>query len=473
MMTMLRAIFQQELQQQLRNRVMQFLLPGVMLLTLLVAVSHWYQQQVFDENQQYWQNQNDQAWLTQPDRHPHRAAHYGNLVYRPPAALAFIDAGVEPYIGNALFLEAHRQNSANFRQFSHSQSYMQLGYLSAATIVLVLWPLVLVALGYSALSREQEAGTLKQLVSLGVKPGHLLLGKGLVYLSFSLAFLLWVFAIASFFVISSHDTSDSWSRLALLFCLYLGYCCIWISFIMLASYWFKRSSKALAWTIIAWVFTVVILPKVSVLVADSKHPLPARSVYEVQTSLSIAKVGDSHNPNEPYFSEFRNSVLNKYGADKVEDLPVNWRGLVMAEGEKISSEVFQQHYKELLNTMDAQRKVAEQIGSFSPYLIVAQLSKRLAGTDATVFYGFEQQAEAYRYGLIQHLNHLHQHEIKLKDDRAQRLDKSHWRTFDSFQFDPLLLKQNIEGSYLLVVGLLLWLFAGFSLIRLSWNRVVS
>ena len=109
---MLFTIARHELVEQWRHKTLKILLPLMLMLTVLVAFSHWQQQQDFIAVQQQWQETNDAKWEAQPDRHPHRAAHYGAMVFRVISPLSFIDAGVNPFVGNVLFLEAHRQNSS-------------------------------------------------------------------------------------------------------------------------------------------------------------------------------------------------------------------------------------------------------------------------------------------------------------------------------------------------------------------------
>ena len=56
------------------------------------------------------QEQSEETFLSQPDRHPHRMVHYGHYVFRAPPPLALFDPGVDAVTGQSLFLEGHRQN---------------------------------------------------------------------------------------------------------------------------------------------------------------------------------------------------------------------------------------------------------------------------------------------------------------------------------------------------------------------------
>ena len=81
-------IARHELITQWRSQTLKVLLPLLVILTALIAFSHWQQQQDFIEAQTLWQQQNDANWDAQPDRHPHRAGlsvrcdgHTGDLAF--------------------------------------------------------------------------------------------------------------------------------------------------------------------------------------------------------------------------------------------------------------------------------------------------------------------------------------------------------------------------------------------------------
>ena len=49
-------------------------------------------------------------WLGQPPKNPHSAAHYGLYAFKPKTRLSMVDTGIDPYVGVAAWLEAHKQN---------------------------------------------------------------------------------------------------------------------------------------------------------------------------------------------------------------------------------------------------------------------------------------------------------------------------------------------------------------------------
>jgi len=471
MMQTIIEIARHELITQWRSQTLKILLPLLLILTTLIAFSHWQQQQNFIEAQTIWQQQNDASWEAQPDRHPHRAAHYGTMVFRIISPLSFIDSGVNPFVGNALFLEAHRQNSSSFKQYVSSTAYMGLGYLSGATIILVIWPLVLIALAFNSVSGERVQGTLRQLVSQGVSVRQLLLGKTLAYSGISLVFLLVIFIIAIGFMLFSQVHSSDVLRMGWMFGLYLMYCLLWTITVVLISNWCRTNQQSLSALLLFWLLTVIVMPKMAYSLAEMQYPMPDRAVFDIQTAQEIAKVGDSHNPDDPHFKAFRERVLAEYGVSRVEDLPVNWRGIVMQEGERITSEVFGQQYDKLLQLAEKQNQLVSHLAWFSPYLLTTKLSSVFAATNAESFMHYENAAEQYRFNFIKQLNQLHAEQIEPENDRAQKVSHEHWANLGSFEYHRPSLMQDKQKIYPAMFMLLFWLVIGSLLLARSRNEV--
>lgn len=67
--------------------------------------------------------------------------------------------------------------SLQFRPVEDATPFVRFGELTAATMLQVLWPLLIILLGYNAFAGEREGGTLRQLLRLGISKTQLTLGK--------------------------------------------------------------------------------------------------------------------------------------------------------------------------------------------------------------------------------------------------------------------------------------------------------
>ena len=155
--------------------------PSVALLALILVFTSLFattnQIESERETRESLQVKAEETFRDQPDRHPHRMVHYGHYVFRSPAPLATLDPGVDPYTGTVIFLEGHRPNSATFSQSYDGAQAGPFALLTPALAYQLLIPLVLVVIGFGAISREREAGTDRQLVTSGVSPITIWAGK--------------------------------------------------------------------------------------------------------------------------------------------------------------------------------------------------------------------------------------------------------------------------------------------------------
>ena len=170
-------IARDELRLMIRNRVAVIAFALLILLTLVASLSSWAHQQGIAELRARHQAEAEQAFDAQPDRHPHRVVHYGSFIFRPLGPLAAFDPGVDAFTGNSMFLEGHRQNSANFGDVRQSSLLVRFGQLTPAFVLQIVAPLLLIFLGYGVLARETERGTLRLLLLQGVSRRQIVLGK--------------------------------------------------------------------------------------------------------------------------------------------------------------------------------------------------------------------------------------------------------------------------------------------------------
>lgn len=390
----------------------------------------------------------EERFRDQPDRHPHRVAHYGFLVFRPETPLAFLDSGVLAFAGVSLFLEAHRQNSANFSEASQSDALGRFGSLTPAIVVQAVLPLVIFVVAGASVTRERENGTLALLLCQGMSGPMLLAGKLVAVLALVAAVLL-PGAALTWWAASSGGTmpgdGDSAARAALAILLQGGYLAACAAMALVVSASFRSTRGALTVLLGAWLVSWVLLPRVFPAVASTLHPLPSRAAFEAQVEATLRELGDSHDPADPAFLRFRAETLARHGVSRIEDLPVNYNGVVMAEGERLTAEAYRRHAGEVAAIYDRQAAVVAAGSLVSPFLAMRATSMALAGSDLSHSLEFERQAEAFRYRLIQDLNGLHATAVSHARDRyaggaegaapsRMRIGRAHWKELPSFSF---------------------------------------
>jgi ABC-2 type transport system permease protein len=108
---------------------------GVLMMILLAfaAASGWKQYVMQNKLRQHYQQVARESWEGNPDKHPHRMAHYGTFAFRLKHPLTVFDFGIENFLGNAVFLEAHKTNTVNFSEASFSTSLVRSSFFSLGT----------------------------------------------------------------------------------------------------------------------------------------------------------------------------------------------------------------------------------------------------------------------------------------------------------------------------------------------------
>jgi ABC-2 type transport system permease protein len=453
-------IARDELRLMRRNRVAVIACALLVLLTLVAVASSWAHQRGVKDLRARHQHEAEQAFDRQPDRHPHRMVHYGTFIFRPLSALAAFDPGVDPFTGNSMFLEGHRQNTANFGDVNQSSLLVRFGQLTPAFVLQTVAPLLLIFLGYGAIARETERGTLRLLMMQGATRRAIVRGK-LSALG-SIALLVALPAILGL-VLLACTSGAAILPMAAIVLGYAGWLLLWVTAIVLVSALVGRSRDALLALVAIWAVSVVLLPRVAPDVASAAVPLQNRLQTEVAIARDLRRLGDAHNPDDPHFAAFRQSVLRRYGVTRVEDLPFNYKGLLGMEGERITSALFDRYSGANYAAQGSQNAIVGAVGVISPAIALRSLSMAAAGTDLVAHRSFLEQAEAYRYDLVQRLNRLQAYGVTYANDtasdadadRRKRIAAGNWEKMPDFLYrapDGAMLAARAVPGLLVVAG---------------------
>jgi ABC-2 type transport system permease protein len=429
-----------ELTLMLRSRLALIGLASLLLLSAVAAITSAVQMSAAATARAEAQDATDAQFKSQPDRHPHRMVHYGTYALRPVGPLAAFDPGVDAFTGTVLFLEGHRQNSATFGAARESSDLLRFGQLTPAFVLQSLAPLLLVFLGFASVSRERESGSLRALRAHGVSTLSIMGGKALAL--GAVAVLAMIPALAAL-VWAAAGVAEA-GMAALMGLAYAAYLLIWVLAIVAASAMARTSQGTLVGLIAAWAIVVVLVPRAAAAWASVAEPLPSRVDTEFAISADLRRLGDSHNPDDPYFAAFKARVLKQYGVRQVADLPVNYRGIQAMEGERLSARLFADYGARADAIQMNQSAQLAMMGLLSPALSVRRVSMLAAATDLSTHLDFLRQAEAYRFDLVQRLNRLQAEAVSSADDGARgrdpiadrrtRISARFWQSMPQFQF---------------------------------------
>ena len=199
-------------------------------------------------------------------------------------------------------------------------------------------------------------------------------------------------------------------------------------------------------------------PKPKVIVCD--HDAEGRATLERHLGMSTVPAHkavqdglDGHSPRQQQLEDFARRTLAKYGKTRLEDLPVNFNGLVMLESERLAGEVFDHHFGRLWDRLESQDRVVTWAGVAAPLLGLRAASMALAGTDFTHHRHFAVAAEQHRRAFVRVLN---EEMLKPGGGHGSVAGRELWEKLPAFRYDPPPLAYALRAATPGLVVLGLW-----------------
>jgi len=395
-------------------------------------------------------------WLNQPKKNPHSAAHYGVYAFKPASQMAMVDTGIDPYVGVAVWLEAHKQNEMKYRPAQDRTAVQRFGSMNGAEVLQVLVPLFIVLMAFSAFAGEREQGTLRQLLSVGARPHDLALGKALGVASALGAVLLPATALSVVALTLSTSegllADDPW-RVVTIGTVYLTYFAVVTALALWVSAWASSARLALVVLLTAWFASAIVAPRVVSDLAAWLHPTP--SAVEFQKALE-ADLNNEKDMKER-LDRRRDDLLKQYNVASVDALPIAFSGVSLQEGEEHGNEVFDKHFGALFGRYERQNRVFQWSALVAPTLAVRGLSMGFSGTDFGQHRHFVTAAESYRRDIQRTLNgDIAKHQ---QAGQVYMAGRELWDQVPAFSYEPPTAGW-VVGQYAIALAVLgAWLAA--------------
>nr|VFJ75154.1 MAG: ABC-2 type transport system permease protein [Candidatus Kentron sp. FW] len=401
------------------------------------------------------------VWTTQQDKNPHVAGctSGGIWAFKPITPLAMLDYGVTTYTGTALLMRAHRIQHATYRPVDDATGVARLGELTAAVVLQWLIPLLIVFLAFDTFAGERQRGTLRQLMSLGVAPGALTLGKALGLAAPLGAVLVPASVVgAAALLLGPSAEWSAWSlpRLGALTLVYLAYFALFIGFSLVVSMLARTPRTALLLLLAFWFGNAFVAPRLANDVADAVRPGldPVAFAMKKQTISKAA-----HGKFQERGEAITERLMKESGVETPEELSVNVPGLNFMEAEAADAPALRALYDELGDAFEAQNRIVQAGALLAPLLAVQSLSMALAGTDYAHHRHFARSAEDYRFNFVQILNRDLRDNARPGDqwDSEYTAGSDLWESIPAFAYAPPGFGWAIRYQVTALVMLAIWL----------------
>jgi ABC-2 type transport system permease protein len=457
---MLTTIARREVRDLMRDGRFRILAAVVVLVAAVALAAGWKQYRDVSGQHAEAQAATRDQWVNQPAKNPHSAAHYGIYAFKPKSQLAVVDTGIDPYVGVATWLEAHRQNEAAYRPAQDRTALQRFGELTGAEVLQVLVPLFIVLMTFSAFSGEREQGLTRQLLSLGVSRRTLAAGKLLGIASALLMVLLPVLVVGTIALALSTGgvLASTPARAAWLVGVYVVYVMVILAVSLAVSARAPSSRVALVALLSMWFVNSLVAPRAVGDIAAALYPTPSAAVFRQELQRELADT----TAVEARLERRKRELFARYGVQTVEALPVAFSGISLQEGEEHGNEVFDRQYGRLHAQYARQDGVSQWAGLAAPMLAVRSLSMALAGTDGRHHRDFIAAAEQYRREMQRVLNgDLAAH---ARPGQVYLADRDLWERIEPFAYAAPSTSWALAGQVRALAALLVWLAASLLLL---------
>ncbi len=444
---------------------------GLLLTSLALG---WKNYTTVKREQSAAQAQSRADWENQGERNPHSAAHFGVYAFKPKMPLSLIDSGLDNFTGSFIWVEAHYQNPSRGRPVEDATALQRFGELTAAGVLQLLLPLIIIFLTFDAFAGERESGTLRQILSLGISRSELIFGKTSGYLAALLLLLVpaVIVGITALALATENDVLlSSVPRFALMCAGYLLYFGAFIGISLTVSAVASSVRASLIVLLGFWIFSCLLVPRLAGDLAERIYQTPTAQEFWAAVDKDMKLGIDGHDTKNARTKELEKKVLEQYGVKKVEDLPINFNGIAMNAGEEYAAEVFDKHYAALWQNYYAQERVHKFAGIVSPLMPARVFSMALAGTDLAENEIFTGAVEKYRRELNRFLNMDFAENSTTKDGYKYTVNRELWEKAPEFNYIPpstgWIVSRQIFNAALLCV----WCFGSLGLAVFAANRM--
>ena len=201
----------------------------------------------------------------------------------PLAALAVGQSDLLPYYFRVT--TSGRQNVLKGDEIENPTNLLT-GRFDLAFVIVVLFPLVILALSYNMLSGEREDGTLAQVLSQPVRLRDVLLAKVGVRaaLVLGLAFAL----VAAGLLAARVNPGEAGVIVTALlwFVVVASYAAFWFGVALVVNATVRGSAASAVVSVSAWLLLVVLAPVLVNLIAQHQHPTPSRVAF-ISTARTV------------------------------------------------------------------------------------------------------------------------------------------------------------------------------------------
>jgi ABC-type transport system involved in multi-copper enzyme maturation permease subunit len=319
-------------------------------------------------------------------------------VFRKPQALEVLVNGVTNDVGRTTDMRSSGELNLINSRFSADPLFAVFRFLDLNFVFVIVFSLFAILFGYDAINGEKESGTLKLVFSNRVSRASFILSKLLgsvlaLGVPLLIPLLIGCLMLLGFGIPMS---GQEWLRLGLVIFAGLLSFGVFLTLSIMISAMVVRSSVSFLLSLVVWIFSVLIIPKGSVLVASQIASVPSIDAVETQKRKFTADAQQKWmQASQQWFSSRMSSSSGMNDSNFVNAMAAFQDSMQKAR-EAARLEFYNRLDEDWRNKKDWQETWAFGISRISPTAVFQIAAMNLAGTDVGMKYRYMQQLNRYR-----------------------------------------------------------------------------
>ncbi|UCG63123.1 MAG: ABC transporter permease subunit [Candidatus Zixiibacteriota bacterium] len=314
-----------------------------------------------------------------------------NRVFLPPQPLAALVSGVSNDIGRTITVTGRGELTATDSRYGEDPIYAVFRFLDLKFIFHIVFSLFAILLGFDAVCGEKERGTLRLALANAV-PRHTFIAGKLVGSVAALAVSLLIAVGAGCLLLPVMGVSLSggdWIRLVLIVLTGLLYFGAFLTMSVFVSAVTHRSSSSFMAMLVIWIVGVLIVPRVSVLLAGRAIDVPSVDHMSAQKASYREQLWKESRELMANFQPKANTACAATDFGRFMDSLMDVRE---ARTQIYTARLNEERY----NRQQEQQKLAFNIARVSPSTSLTLATSALAGTFLTLKEHFVDEASGYQ-----------------------------------------------------------------------------
>lgn len=378
-------------------------------------------------------------------------------IFLPPQPLSVLISGVSNDIGRTVEVRGRGELSPENTRYGEDPIFAIFRFLDLDFVFQIILTLFAILFAYDAINGEKERGTLRLTFSYSVPRDKYLIGKiSGSFLALIVPLLIPILLGCLLLpALGVNLSGEEWLRLSLIILSGILLTGAFLTLSVFVSSLTQKSSSSFLLLLVIWIFSVMVIPRVSVIMAGSAIDIPQideinfqKAKLSTQLWNEDRKAISSFKPESTSNMQDMMSEFNRFMQEKADNRDKKLRELSERLNEDRS------------NKLSVMENIALSIGRISPPASFSIAANSLAGTSIALEEQFKRTAEEYQETYARFMKQKTgmltggMIMFRQNSDEGKKPDPINPREIPVYNFRPVSLKESLASS-VLDIGILL------------------